>query len=146
MNKHRSKQFLCVVLCLLLAAAVCGLSGCGNEATVPTAAVQTSATADTVTAQAVEFTFVMTDIDGNSKATQVTTDCKTVGAALLDGGMIDGEESEYGLYVKTVLGQTYDYDTDGVYWAFYINGEYGLTGVDTTEIVPGSVYEFRAER
>lgn len=48
----------------------------------------------------------------------------TVGKALLDQGVIAGEDSSYGLYVKTVNGTTLDYDTDGMYWAFYINGEY----------------------
>ena len=59
--------------------------------------------------------------------------------------MIDGDESEYGLYVKTVNGITADYDTDGVYWAFYINDEYAPTGVDSTTITEGERYSFRIE-
>ena len=34
---------------------------------------------------------------------------------------------------------------DGKYWAFYVNGEYAVSGVDTTEITEGGLYEFRAE-
>ena len=60
-------------------------------------------------------------------------------------GLISGEESQYGLYVKTVNGITLDYDKDGKYWAFYIGGEYAVTGVDTTEITAGSTYTFKAE-
>ena len=52
----------------------------------------------------------------------VKTDKDTVGAALLEHDLIAGEESQYGLYVKTVNGMTADYDVDGSYWAFYING------------------------
>ena len=37
-----------------------------------------------------------------------------------------------------------DYDTDGMYWAFYINGEYAQTGVDATGVEDGAVYAFRA--
>ena len=68
------------------------------------------------------------------------------GKALLDQGVIAGEDSSYGLYVKTVNGITLDYDTDGMYWAFYINGEYAQTGVDATGVENGAVYAFRAEK
>jgi len=71
----------------------------------------------------------------------VKTDKDTVGAALLEHGLIAGEESQYGLYVKVVNGMTADYDVDQSYWAFYANGEYAMTGVDTTEITEGTVYQ-----
>ena len=71
----------------------------------------------------------------------VKTDKDTVGAALLEHDLIAGEESQYGLYVKTVNGMTADYDVDGSYWAFYINGEYAMTGVDGTAIDEGATYK-----
>lgn len=71
----------------------------------------------------------------------LNTDKDTVGAALLEHELIAGEESEYGLYVKTVNGMLADYDIDQSYWGFYIDGEYAMSGVDTTEIVEGSVYK-----
>ena len=71
----------------------------------------------------------------------VNTDKDTVGAALLEHELIAGEESEYGLYVKTVNGMLADYDIDQSYWGFYIDGEYAMSGVDTTEIVEGRVYK-----
>ena len=92
-----------------------------------------------------QFTFSVTDQDGNESLFEVHTDQTTVGEALQECGMIEGEESEYGLYVKTVNGITVDYDVDGTYWAFYIDGEYALTGVDTTDITEGSVYAFKVE-
>ena len=69
----------------------------------------------------------------------------TVGAALLSLGLIAGEDSDYGLYVKTVNGVTVDYDADGKYWAFYVDGEYAATGVDSTDITAGATYTFKAE-
>ena len=71
----------------------------------------------------------------------IHTDKDTVGAALLEHALIAGEEGAYGLYVKVVNGITADYDVDQSYWAFYINGEYGMTGVDTTEIDESAVYQ-----
>ena len=70
----------------------------------------------------------------------IKTDKDTVGAALLEHGLIAGEEGAYGLYVKQVNGITADYDVDQTCWSFYINGEYAMTGVDTTEITEGAVY------
>ena len=70
----------------------------------------------------------------------IHTDKDTVGAALLEHGLIDGEEGAYGLYIKVVNGMTADYDIDQSYWAFYVGGEYGMTGVDMTDIDESAVY------
>ena len=66
--------------------------------------------------------------------------------ALLAEGLIEGENGAYGLYVKKVNGIVADYDIDKTYWAFYINGEYAMSGVDTTEIVEGATYSFKVEK
>jgi hypothetical protein len=70
----------------------------------------------------------------------INTDKSTVGEALLEHDLIAGDEGAYGLYVKFVNGIRADYDTDKAYWAFYINGEYAMTGVDTTEIDTTAAY------
>ena len=94
----------------------------------------------------ISFKFIVVDADGKETEFTVKTDADTVGKALLDANLIAGEDSEYGLYVKTVNGITADYDTDGSYWAFYINGEYATTGVDSTEIEDGATYTFKVEK
>ena len=71
----------------------------------------------------------------------VKTDKDTVGAALIEHGLIAGDESQYGLYVKVVNGITADYDINQKYWAFYIDGEMAMSGVDTTEINENSRYK-----
>lgn len=91
------------------------------------------------------FEFTVTFLDGQTQTHTVETDKTTVGDALIDEGLIEGEKGSYGLYVKTVCGVTLDYDTDGKYWAFYENGEYAAKGVDSTEIEEGTVYSFKAE-
>ena len=93
-----------------------------------------------------EFTFTVTDKDGNSKKFTVKTDSQTVGQALQDAKIIYGEMGDYGLYVTEVNGIVAIYDLDGTYWAFYIDGEYAVSGVDTTDIVPGSSYELKVEK
>lgn len=91
---------------------------------------------------ALSFHFSVVDKDGNETKFLIHTDEKTVGAALLEQNLIEGEESQYGLYVKKVNGIVADYDIDATYWAFYVNGEYAMSGVDTTDIVEGESYSF----
>ena len=71
----------------------------------------------------------------------VKTDKDNLGDALLEYNLIDGDESDYGLYVKKVNGITADYDADKSYWAFYKDGQYMSTGVDSTKIADGEHYE-----
>jgi len=92
-----------------------------------------------------EFSFMVVDADGNEKAYTVQTEKETVGDALLEKGLIDGEKGAYGLYVKTVDGITLDFDKDGKYWAFYVNDTYAAKGVDATQIEDGVAYAFKAE-
>ena len=70
----------------------------------------------------------------------IHTNADTVGAALLENGLISGEEGAYGLYIKVANGTVADYDIDQSYWAFYVNGEYAMSGVDTTNIEEGVTY------
>lgn len=70
----------------------------------------------------------------------IHTDKDTVGAALLEHNIIEGEEGAYGLYVKKVNGIVADYDVDQSYWAFYIGDDYAMRGVELTEITEGKVY------
>jgi len=93
----------------------------------------------------VSFPLTVVDGDGNTTQFEIHTDKETVGQALLALELIAGDDGEYGLYVKTVNGVTVDYDTDGKYWAFYIDDEYAMTGVDSTPITDGSSYTFKVE-
>lgn len=128
------KRLSSILLCVLFAAMTLNLTGCKDKSD------------DVATKEEVSFSFTVVDLNNNSNTINVTTKCKTVGEALLEQNLIEGEEGEYGLYVKTVNGITADYDVDGTYWAFYIDGEYAMSGVDTTDIVDGSSYEFRIEK
>ncbi|MBP3339912.1 MAG: DUF4430 domain-containing protein [Lachnospiraceae bacterium] len=93
-----------------------------------------------------EFTFKVVDKDGNESVFEIHTDEKTVGDALIKLDLLEGEEGDYGLYVKKVNGITADYDKDKTYWAFYIDGEYAMTGVDATDIEEGKTYTFKVEK
>ena len=159
-------RILSAVVCIVLIAAMgLVLTSCGGKNSdadsKPAASSTLSETPDTQSSQpgdeygsAIEdvgsgntvFVFRVTDADGNDKLYRVRTDKKTVGDALQEIGLIEGEEGEYGLYVKKVNGIEADYDKDKTYWAFYIDNEYAMTGVDSTEITYGAEYCFKIEK
>lgn len=93
-----------------------------------------------------QFLFTVVDKEGQETNFEIHTDKEIVGEALLELDLIAGDEGEFGLYVKTVNGITADYDVDQTYWAFYVNGEYASSGVDTTNIEEGATYAFKVEK
>ena len=80
-------------------------------------------------------------VEEQSVTFTIHTDADTLGAALLEHGLIAGEDGQFGIYVKTVNGILADYDVNKSYWGFYQNGEYLMSGVDTTAIVGGEHFE-----
>ncbi|MCL2662610.1 MAG: DUF4430 domain-containing protein [Oscillospiraceae bacterium] len=91
---------------------------------------------------AIAFIFEVTDSDGNVSIWNVHTDETTVGAALVGVGLIEGEMSDFGLMVSHVNGLRADFVEDDAWWAFYVNGEMAMVGVDSTDIEEGASYAF----
>lgn len=138
--------FHCLALIVAIALFTTGCNGNAGGGESSSAGEETVVQAGGVLGEGnTKFTFIVVDKEGNETEFEIHTDRGTVGEALSELGLIAGEESEYGLYVKTVNGITADYDADGVYWAFYVNGEYAPTGVDITEITEGEIYSFKVE-
>ena len=111
---------------------------------VPKTGVWATATyhKDTAIGEGAKTLTVEIKADGLMITLTVKTDEKTVGAALLKENLITGDPGDYGLYIKSVNGMVADYDVDRTYWAFYDNGEYAMTGVDSTDIKEGVTYRF----
>lgn len=91
------------------------------------------------------FTFICVHADGSEKSYEITTEKEMLGDALIEEGIIAGENGAYGLYVTTVDGEYHKWEDDGKYWALYIGDAYASTGVDTTKITDGATYTFKAE-
>lgn len=129
MCKFWMKKLLIVTFFILMMTFV----GCGKKDEADTAAGPKS------------FVLTVTDKEGKDTTFNITTEKKTVGEALIDEGIIEGDEGEYGLYVTKVNGVEAIYEDDGTYWAFYVNGEYATAGVDTTDVTDGENYGFKIE-
>lgn len=152
MNQGRkvSSFILCMVLIVAMALSTVGCNGSKDSgAASGDAGAQAGAEVQREGGElgegSKEFALTVTDKDGNETQFEIHTDKEMVGEALQELNLIDGEEGEYGLFVKTVNGITADYDTDGVYWAFYVNGEYATSGVDVTQITEGDSYALKVE-
>lgn len=157
-------RILSIVVCIVLIAAMgLVLTSCGNDEKEtqknPQSTVQNSGSTDATSSEdpygdsitnigsgSVSFIFAVTDKEGYTNLYRIHTDKKMVGDALLENRLIEGEDSQYGLYIKKVMGIEADYDKDQTYWAFYIDGEYAMTGVDQTEIKSGSEYALVVEK
>jgi len=147
--KFSNKKIVTLILTMMMVASmVFGAVGCGgsNQQAQNTEVQNTEAQVTILGEGAAQFAFTVIDKEGNETAFEIHTDKEIVGEALLELELIAGEDGAYGLYVKTVNGITADYDADQTYWAFYVNGEYASSGVDTTPIEEGMTYTFKVEK
>ncbi len=78
--------------------------------------------------------------DGSSKDFPIATDAEFLRGALEEQNLIEGSESDYGMFVTGVDGETAD-DAQQQWWCFTKGGEMLMTGVDTTPIADGEHYE-----
>lgn len=78
--------------------------------------------------------------DETTKTFTYDTDAEYLSDVLVAEGLISGDDSEFGLYVTTVDGETADYDADQSWWALSINGEFAQTGADSTPVNDGDTY------
>lgn len=142
-NANFKKFFSLMMAVALIAAMALSLCACGSkadEAAVPLKDGKTYGKGATA------FTLVVTDLEEKTTTVTVKTDKTTVGDALVELDIIDGDPSEWGLYVTTVNGVKLDWDKDQAYWAFYIGEEYAMTGVDATDVVAGTTYALVATK
>ena len=87
------------------------------------------------------LTIVVVHGDGSQKRFPMRTDAETLRAACEERDLIAGRESDYGLYVLTVDGETAD-ESAQQWWCITKGGAEHFYGVDDTVIADGETYEF----
>lgn len=125
MKKNTKLMIGIVALVVVIAALICVYVGTRPE---------TSQGAKT-------FTVEVVHADGSSKTFTYHTDEEYLGTVLLAEGLISGEVDQYGLTIYEVDGERAVWEENGAYWAIYVNGEYGMTGVDTTPVNDGDAFK-----
>lgn len=92
------------------------------------------------TAGAKAITVEVIHKDGSSKDFNLHTDEEFLGRALVEGGVVEDNQSAYGLYILTVDEETAD-EGNQEWWQITRSGEYLTTGADETPIADGEQYE-----
>lgn len=118
---------LALLLGLLLVMGI--FAGCGDSPASP------------ASGGAKEITLQVVHGDGSTKDFSISTDKGNLREALEQEGLVEGEESEFGLFVKTVDGETAD-DANQEWWCLTKGGEMWTEGVDSTELADGDAFEF----
>ncbi len=126
---NQKKKGLIIALCVIIVLAVVV---CYNQFSPQTVEGQKSITVN------VEHT------DGTTATFDVTTTEEYLYAAVEDLEILEGEDSDWGLFVVTVDGEYAD-SSEGAYWMYNCNGEYALYGVESQPIEDGDVYDFFIE-
>ncbi len=78
--------------------------------------------------------------DGTTETYDIATDAEYLKDAIADTVTLEGEDGEYGFTLYTVNGVTADWN-DNVYWAIYVNGEYGMYALDQQPVADGDSFQ-----
>lgn len=157
MNKY-IVPVISLIIVLLLFLSACGSLNFSSIPSPPTAPSDSSAAAhaDDVSSQLSEssaeepaaekcFTLRVIDPEGIETEYEIVSSASSVGDALSEKGLISGRTGPDGLFVEKVCGITADYNTDGTYWAFYVNGKPAPADVCNTAAEDGYVYTLIVE-
>lgn len=140
------KKFIALLLALVLALSLCACGGPTDAGAADEGGAAVVTDGATLGEGGKSFTLIIKQLDGSAVTATIHTDAETVGEALEALGILKGEEGPYGIYIKEVNGVTAVYEEDGTYWAFYIDGEYAMTGADVTAVTDGAEYTFAVEK
>ncbi len=150
MKRTKILKFLSFAFCIVLVAAIALMTTACNDNT--TQDPVSSAVTETQKVEVknigdgdTKFDLTVVDKDGIETKFVVSTNKTIVGDALLELELISGSNSEYGLMIESVNGQTVTWENDGKYWAIYVNGEYATTGINSISINPGDEYMLKVE-
>ena len=119
-----------VLSVIIVLTCVLGLAACGNEVSKTGLWENAVYTKDSTLGKGEKTVTVEVEAEENKVTFTIKTDAETLGDALLENKLVEGDSSEYGLFITSVNGIKADFTADGSYWAFYIGDEYATTGVD----------------
>ena len=145
MKKITQNKVIIVSIALLLFMTTL-LSACGPREVLPQVWDNATYTQDTTLGDGTKTVYVYVTAADKSIKLTVKTDAEKLSDALLALGLVDGEQGDYGLYVKTVNGMLADYDIDASWWGFnkvLSDGtrEMMMVGIDGATIADGEAYE-----
>ena len=131
-KKSNSKLITAVVAVLIVVIAAVGIF-CFNSKSGKSETSTTGTGSKTVTIEVVHK-------DSTSKEFECKTDAETLETVLLDEGIVENNQTDYGLYILTADGETVD-ESNEEWWCLTKDGETLMTGASETEVADGDHYE-----
>lgn len=143
------RKIMTIIPAALLCAISVTLTACGKTAPAASGSVISSAdrwsgavyTEDAEIGSGAHTALITVTIDGKSVTITVKSDKDNLAEMLVDSGLVEGDEGEYGLYIKRVNGVLADYDADGAYWSLMQNGLPTAAGASSITVKDGDAYE-----
>lgn len=135
----KATRMLALLLALLLSLGA--LAACRKE---PPTGLWNNATftEDTTLGDGEHTLSLSLEMEGKIILLTIQTNAKNVKDALLENGLIEGEQQAIGYLMTHLNGVRADYEKDGAYWLFCQNGEALMYGIDSAAITGDVSYEF----
>ena len=91
-----------------------------------------------------EITIEVVNKAGESTVYDIKTDAEYLEQAMEEakakGLTFEGTETEYGLTISAINGETADFNVDSAYWSFYVNDDYCNYGVSEQPVEDGDAF------
>lgn len=79
--------------------------------------------------------------DGTERSFPVNTDAEYLAEVLVSEGIVEDNQTEYGLYILVADGEYADYEADGGWWAVYEGDTRSNFGASELPIQDGGLYK-----
>ena len=132
------KKLLCLILAVLMLA---GAFAAGTKKDLGPLWESAAYTENTELGEG--KTTITLDVVAGDKTVTFTlkTDKTVLGDVLKEHKLVEGEDGEFGLFIKSVNGIEASWEKDQAYWNVTKSGEMLMTGVDGVTIANGEKYE-----
>lgn len=87
------------------------------------------------------ITVVVVHKDGSEKTFNYNTSEEFLAPVLTANNLVQGEQSEYGLYIHYADGERAVWELDAAWWGLYVGDEQAVVGVSELAIEDGGVYK-----
>lgn len=87
------------------------------------------------------ITVVVVHKDGSEKVFQYNTSEEFLEPVLVANDLVQGEQSQYGLYIHYADGERAVWELDAAWWGLYVGDEQSMVGASELPIEDGGVYK-----
>ena len=86
------------------------------------------------------YTITVVHSDGAEKVFEGYSDAEYLGTVLVEAGIVEDNQDQYGLYILVADGEEASWEKDSAYWSVYVGEEPAVTGADQIVLEDGGVY------